>query len=207
MYRAVKPGRADVEGRILASATSLFAHAGYNGVSLRDIAADACVNEVTIYRHYARKRDLYIAVLAAELKQVKLGGDLLVRIADARDARTVLKHMFELISDTLLTRPELLRLIQYSALEMGADLETLVHKHLSQLIEVVARYLEPWILRGELPCASAKALVLSLVCITLSHRSLDRLFMRDGSNPEATFTVLAELMTVELGNEQKSSPG
>jgi AcrR family transcriptional regulator len=202
MHRALKPGRGDVEGRILASATGLFANFGYNGVSIRDIAGHACVNEVTIYRHYPRKRDLYVAVLAAELQQVKLGGDLLVRIAEARDTRMVLKHTFELISETMLTRPELLRLIQYSALEMGEDLDSLVHKHLSQLVEVVAHYLEPWVVRGELRCASAKALVLSLVGITLSHRSLHRLFLQDGSGPQAMFTAFAESMAVEQDNNE-----
>jgi AcrR family transcriptional regulator len=207
MHRALKPGRGNVEGRILASATGLFANFGYNGVSIRDIAGHACVNEVTIYRHYPRKRDLYVAVLSAELQQVKLGGDLLVRIAEAGDAKTVLKHTFELISETLLTRPELVRLIQYSALEMGQDLDSLVHKHLSQLVEIVAHYLEPWVLRGELRCASAKALVLSLVGITLSHRSLDRLFLRDGSGLQVMFMAFAESVALEQNNnEQTQSP-
>ena len=202
MNQVVKPGRGDVGGRILASATGLFATFGYNGVSVRDIAAHACVNEVTVYRHFPRKRDLYVAVLAAELQQVKLGGDLLARIAEASDAKTVLTNTFELISATLLTRPELLRLIQYSALEMGEDLDQLVHKHLSQLVEVVSRYLEPWIVRGELRCASAKALVLSMVGIAFSHRSLDRLFLRDGSAPQAVFTAFAEWMSLQQSSEQ-----
>jgi AcrR family transcriptional regulator len=206
MYRALKRGRGEVEGRILASATGLFANFGYNGVSVRDIAAHASVNEVTIFRHYPRKRDLYIAALAAELQQVKLGGDLLARIAEAGDAKSVLTYTFELISETLLTRPELLRLIQYSALEMGEDLDPLLHKHLSQLVEVVSRYLEPWIQRGEFRCASAKALVLSLVGITLSHRSLDRLFLRDGSGPQAMFAAFAESMALQPRSEQTSSP-
>lgn len=197
MSREPKPGRRDVEGRILASATGLFAKLGYNGVSIRDIAAHASVNEVTIYRHYPRKRDLYVAVLASELQQVKLGGDRLARIAEANDAKTVLTHTFELISATLLTRPEFLRLIQYCALEMGEDLDPLVHRHLSQLVEVVARYLEPWVLRGELRCASAKSLVLSLVAIILSHRSLDRLFAGDGSAPEAMFSAFTESMALQ----------
>jgi AcrR family transcriptional regulator len=201
MYRSPKPCKGDVEGRILASATGLFANFGYNGVSVRDIAAHARVNEVTIYRHYPRKRDLYIAVLVAELRQVKLGGDLLARIAEAGDAKSVLTFTFELISETLLTRPELLRLIQFSALEMGEDLEPLMHKHLSQLVEIVSGYLEPWILRGELRCTSAKVLVLSLVGITLSHCSLNRLFLRDGSGPQAMFMAFAESVALRQRSE------
>lgn len=204
MNHVLKPGRGDMEGRILASATALFANFGYNGASIRDIAAHASVNEVTIYRHYPRKRDLYVAVLAAELQQVKLGGDLLARIAEARDAKTVLAHTFELISATLLARPELLRLIQFSALEMGEDLDPLVRKHLSQLVEVVVRYLEPWVIRGDLRCASARALVLSLVGIILSHRPLDRLFLGNDSGLEAMFAAFTETTALTPNREQHS---
>jgi AcrR family transcriptional regulator len=197
MNKTVKSGKGNVEARILASATMLFAGYGYNGVSTRDIASRAGVNEVTIYRHYPRKRDLYVAVLDAELQQVKLGGDLLARIAEAGDANAVLARTFELISATLLSRPELLRLIQYSVLELGEDLDPLLRKHLSELVEVVVRYLEPWVSRGELRCASAKALVLSLVGIILSHRSLDRLFLGNGSGPEAMFKAIADSTAVQ----------
>jgi AcrR family transcriptional regulator len=207
MNREAKPGRGDVGGRILASATGLFAKFGYNGVSIRDIAEHASVNEVTIYRHYPRKRDLYLAVLAAEMQQVKLGGDLLARIAEASDARTVLTHTFELISATLLKRPELLRLIQYSALEMGEDLDPLVHRHLSQLVEVVVRYLEPWVSRGELRCSNAKALLLWLIGIILSHRPLDRLFLGDGSGLQAMFEAFADSMALEHHGKEKHSRG
>lgn len=206
MNRALKPGRGDVEGRILASATDLFAKFGYNGVSIRDIASHAGVNDVTIYRHYPRKRELYVSVLAGELQQVKLGGDLLARIAEAGDARTVLTHTFELISTALLPRPELLRLVQYSALEMGEALDPLVHKHLSQLVEVVVRYLEPWVIRGELRCVSAKSLVLSMVAIILSHRSLDRLFPGNGAGPEAMFSAFAESMALEKTGKEEIRP-
>ena len=208
MNRELKPGKGNVEGRILASATGLFANFGYNGVSIRDIAAHASVNEVTIYRHFPRKRDLYMAVLAAELQQVKLGGDLLAKIAEASDARMVLTHTFELISATLLARPQLLRLVQYSSLEMGDDFDPLVHRYLSQLVEVVVRYLEPWVLQGELRCVSAKALVLSLVGIILSHRPLDRLFLGDGSGLEAMFAAFAESMALKHDVGRRThSPG
>lgn len=192
MARDTNLGKGDAESRILATGAEMFASFGYNGVSTRDIASGAGVNEVTIYRHYPRKRDLYVAVLDAELQQVKLSGDLLAKIAEADGARMAVVRTFELIAVTMMQRPELLRLVQYSALELSEDIDPLLRRHLGQLVEVIARYLEPWVSKGELRCTSAKALVLSLIAIILSHRSLHRLFAGDGSDPEAMISAYAE---------------
>ena len=192
MTKTSNSGKGGAEARILASAAGMFANFGYNGVSTRDIATSAGVNEVTIYRHYPRKRDLYVAVLSAELKEVKLRGDLLARIAEAKDARTAVARTFELIAATLTERQDLLRLMQYSALELGDDVDPLLRRHLGELIEVIARYLEPWVNKGDLRCMSAKALVLSLVAIILSHRSLHRLFSGDGTGPETMLKAYIE---------------
>src|SRR6202453_354421 len=154
--------------RILSTATELFARFGYNGVSTRDVASAAQVNEVTVYRHYPRKHDLYLAVLESELQQLRFRGDLLTRIAEAPDGRTALVRAFELLTKTLIQRPEILRLLQYSALEMNENFDPLVRKHLGELIEVVARYLEPWIENGEIRCSSAKTVILTLVGIVIS---------------------------------------
>jgi AcrR family transcriptional regulator len=197
MTKTSNPGKGGAEARILASAAGMFANFGYNGVSTRDIATSAGVNEVTIYRHYPRKRDLYVAVLDAELQEVKLRGDLLARVAEANDARTAVARTFELIAATLTERQDLLRLVQFSALELGDDIDPLLRRHLGQLVEVIARYLDPWVNKGELRCTSAKALVLSLIAIILSHRSLHRLFSGDGADPKAMFKAYAEFATSE----------
>ncbi|MGB9230085.1 MAG: helix-turn-helix domain-containing protein, partial [Terracidiphilus sp.] len=148
--RSPNPGKGDAESRILASAAEMFARFGYNGVSTRDIASSAGVNEVTIYRHYPRKRDLYFAVLDTELQKVKLSGDLLSGVAEANDASEAVARTFDLIAATMMQRPQLLRLVQYSALELSEDIDPLLRRHLGQLVEVIARYLEPWVSRGEL---------------------------------------------------------
>jgi AcrR family transcriptional regulator len=211
MAGTLNPRKGGAEERILATAAGLFANFGYNGVSTRDIASGAGVNEVTIYRHHPRKRDLYIAVLEAELQQVKLRGDLLARIAEAKDRRAVLERTFELIAATLLQRPELLRLVQFSALELGEDLDPLLRKHLGELVEVIARYLEPWAGNGDTRSTNAKAVVLALISFVVNYGSLHRLFLSGRSGPEAISSAYAEMCNVlmdpvePLARQEKAS--
>lgn len=189
--------------RILSTATDLFARFGYNGVSTRDIASAAQVNEVTIYRHYPRKHDLYIAVLESELQQVYFRGDLLARIAEASDGRTVLERTFELLAKTLLHKPEILRLLQYSALDLNENFDPLVRRHLGELVEVLARYLEPWIKKGELRCPSAKTAILTLIGILISHNSLQRVFVGEGLSPDNMFAAYAGFTIQEQAAAEK----
>jgi AcrR family transcriptional regulator len=177
----------DASERILATATSLFALHGYNGVSTREIASAAQVNEVTIFRHYPSKHDLYLAVMKSGLRQLHLRGDLLTGIAEARDGQTALARTFDLIAKTLMEKPEVLRLLQYSALELSVDFDPLVRRHLSEFVEVTARYLEPWIKKGELRCASGKTLIFTLVAIIASYSSIQRVFSAEGLNPDGMF--------------------
>lgn len=177
--------------RILSTATELFARFGYNGVSTRDVASAAKVNEVTVYRHFPRKHDLYIAVLESELQQLRFRGDLLARLAEAPDGKTALLRTFELLSKTLNQRPEILRLLQFSALELNESFDPLVRRHLGELVEVVARYLDPWIQNGELRSSDAKTIVLALVGILVSHSSLQRVFVGKQEGPERMFEAYA----------------
>jgi AcrR family transcriptional regulator len=191
--------------RILATATELFARFGYNGVSTRDVASAAQVNEVTVYRHYPRKHDLYLAVLESELQQLRFRGDLLASMAEAPDGRTALVRAFDLLTKTLMQRPEILRLLQYSALELNENFDPLVRRHLGELIEVVARYLEPWIQNGELRGVNAKTVTLTLVGIVISHSSLQRLFLGKELGPERMFEAYASFAFLEQGNQAEKS--
>jgi AcrR family transcriptional regulator len=168
---------------------SLFALHGYNGVSTREIASAAQVNEVTIFRHYPRKHDLCLAVMKAGLRQLHLRGDLLTSIAEARDGQTALARTFDLIAKTLMEKPEVLRLLQFSALELCVDFDPLVRKHLSEFVEVTARYLEPWVKKGELRCTSGKTLIFTLIAIVASYSSIQRIFSAEGLDPDEMFEI------------------
>jgi AcrR family transcriptional regulator len=200
--------RGGTEERILSTAASLFSQFGYNGVSTREIAASAEVNEVTIYRHFPRKRDLYLAVLSSELRRVHLRGDLLTGLAEAQNGRAALQCAFDIICKALLQQPQLLRLLGFSVLELGDDLDPLLRLHLGQMVEVVVRYLEPWVERGEIRCANAKTLVLALIAIVLSRGPLHRVFPGDAANLDALYSTYSEFcLTPPAAAEMRAVPG
>jgi hypothetical protein len=60
------------------------------------------------------------------------------------------------------------------------------------LVEVVARYLEPWAEGEELRNANAKSVVLALVAMVVNYRSLHRLFSVGGSGQKAMFKAYAD---------------
>jgi AcrR family transcriptional regulator len=170
------PAKRDARERICDAAFKSFANFGYRGVSTRQIALEAGVNEVTLFRHYPRKRDLYLAVLESELVRLTLRGDLLTRLASARDGHSALQCAYRLIEATLGENPDLLRLLQYSTLEGSAEVDQLLRNHLHELIELIAGYLTPWIDKGELGGTDAKSLVFTLTTIILSENSFRRIF-------------------------------
>ena len=55
--------RAQRKEQILAAATEAFARSGFAATSLEDIAAEAGITRVVLYRHFDSKTDLYQAVL------------------------------------------------------------------------------------------------------------------------------------------------
>ena len=55
--------RAERREQILAAATRSFARAGFAATSLDDVAAEAGISRVILYRHFDSKADMYRAVL------------------------------------------------------------------------------------------------------------------------------------------------
>ena len=134
-------GSAIIQRRILAAATELFATSGYNGVSTREIARAAEVNESSIYRYYLGKRELFLATLDAELSKVRLNDDQVAKLLTAPDAHTAMLALFQVMIEGVLQRRELIRLIQFSMLEYNNDLEDLYRRHISQILQHASEYL------------------------------------------------------------------
>lgn len=58
-----KSGMEETRERILQAAAQIFSEKGYAGATTRVIAAEAGVNEVTLFRHFGNKKNLLLAVI------------------------------------------------------------------------------------------------------------------------------------------------
>lgn len=98
-----------------------FAERGFDGLSMRDIAAQAGLkNQASLYNHFASKQELYEAVLGRGVAPIVA---LMVESRDAggtrpEDVEPFVDKMFDYLSE----HPEVPRLIQRAALDDGKRL-------------------------------------------------------------------------------------
>lgn len=76
--------RPERQASILTAAATAFAHAGFAATSMDDVAAEAGVTKLILYRHFESKEDLYRAVL--ERVSARLGEEFLAGLHTADDA-------------------------------------------------------------------------------------------------------------------------
>jgi AcrR family transcriptional regulator len=142
MVRAVAPrDEADVAPStrelIIDAAELRFAHAGFAGTSMRDIAADAGLrNQASLYHYFEHKQQLYEAVLRRVI-------GTLAPVWDAGYGRgqPTLLGGIDAVVDVLAARPHLARLIERAGFEDDADVRAIVSRVLRPLFDAGVRAL------------------------------------------------------------------
>lgn len=97
-------------GTVVEAATSLFLSKGYDGTTMDEVAALAGVSKPTLYRYFADKEQLYVAIVAATTDDIdgllRLVSEELAASDDPREGLGRLASKFL----TALMQPDLLRL-------------------------------------------------------------------------------------------------
>lgn len=128
---------------ILDAAERRFADHGFDGASIRDIAADVGLkNQASIYHYYQHKRALYEAVLRRGVEALiplwtgaagtESDGDRVHALAASLDG----------VIDHLIAHPHLARLIERAGLDEDRFVQTTVRRVMRPLYETGMRVLE-----------------------------------------------------------------
>ena len=80
-----------------------------------------------------------------------------------RTHKLAFRALFELITDTVVNWPELVRLLNFSALELGSDMDPIYQRHLGPIVAACARNFATWSRDYGFHDLSAPVTVLSFV--------------------------------------------
>lgn len=173
---SLMPKKTDVPSRITRAAVALFSRQGYHGTSTRDIARLADVSEVTLFRYFERKEDLFWAALASCFDTLQPRISTLENNTRNAPPEIFVPRILNVLIDTATFSPELVRLIAVALLEVHGKAEDICRQHLTPLFSVIADYLDRSIEAGQTRNLNPAITTLGIALTVLAQPELSRLF-------------------------------
>jgi len=174
--------------RIIEAAVQLFSRQGFTGSSTYEIARLAGVSEVTVFRHFPRKRDLFWAAIESRLRRLRISKEMRARLEKDEDPRTALPGIVSMLVETVQHQPEMVRLLYLSLFEQEHGAERMLRKHLSPLFEPVREYFSRCASKGLIRNLEPGVAALGLVASVAAHQGLHPVL----TNEEAAFSSTDE---------------
>ncbi len=131
-------GRAKAERRdaLLAAAARLFAHHGFDGVTIEDLGTSVGVSGPAVYRHFPSKQAVLVALLVGVSERLLVGGRTVVASADGDAA--ALASLVRFHAEFALAEPDVIRV-------QDRDLPALPAPDREQVRHLQRRYVEVWV--------------------------------------------------------------
>lgn len=169
------PKKSDVPSRIVRAAVALFARQGYHGTSTRDIARLADVSEVTLYRYFERKEDVFWSALASCFDAVKPRLGMLEANGRSSAPDVFLPRILNVLLDTATFSPELIRLVAIALLEVRGKAEEVCREHMTPIFTAMAKYLQNNIDAGNIRNLNPAIMTLGMALTVFAQPELSKL--------------------------------
>lgn len=157
----------EIQGRIVHAAIALFSRQGYHGTSTREIARLADVSEVTIFRYFEHKDEVFWSALQSTFSTMKPRLESLGRFSPSDTPDVVLPEIISLLVDIATFSPELVRLIAIAFLELRGRAEEVCRENLTPLFASICGYLSTNIECGKVrdlnPAIATAAIALTVI--------------------------------------------
>src|SRR5579863_7370802 len=160
------------QDRILDAAVQLFSRQGFAGSSTHEIARLAGVSEVTVFRHFPRKKDLFWAATESRLRRLRISLELRNRLKSDESPRTALPGIVELLVEIVYHHPETVRLLYLSLFELDHGAERILRKHLIPLFQPLREYLCRCASKGVIRDLEPGVAALGLAALVAAHHGL-----------------------------------
>jgi AcrR family transcriptional regulator len=164
-----------VPSRIIHAAVVLFSRQGYHGTSTREIAQLAQVSEVTVYRYFEHKEDIFWSALDLSFSGVELRLKLFTSTTAHEAPEIMLLRVIRVLRDIVSFSPELVRLVAVAFLEVHGKSEEACRRHLVHLFTAINDCLKTNIQTGRIRNLNSAIATVSIVLTTLAQPELARL--------------------------------
>jgi AcrR family transcriptional regulator len=160
--------------RIVEAAVQLFSRQGFAASSTHEIARLAGVSEVTVFRHFPRKRDLFWAATESRLCRLRISKELRGRLDADESPRTALPGVVALLVETFHNQPEMVRLLYLSLFELEHGAERILRKYLVPFFHPIREYLARCASNGLARNLDPSIAALALMTSIVAHHGLYR---------------------------------
>jgi AcrR family transcriptional regulator len=161
------PAVSEIPGRITRAAVALFSRQGYHGTCTREIARLADVSEVTVFRYFERKEDIFLAALRSSFNSIGPRLEMFAHDSESHSSESTLRRILSLLVDTATFSPELMKLVAVAFLELHGKAEDVCFEHLAPLFTSIASYLNKNMESGKLrklnPSIVTSAMALTVI--------------------------------------------
>jgi len=169
------PKKTDVPARIIRASVALFSRQGYHGTSTRDIARLADISEVTLFRYFERKEDLFWAALAFCFDSLTPRLSALQQGARTAAPEVFVPRILNILIDTATFSPELIRLVAIALIEVQGKAENICREHLAPLFKVIVQNYSYCAASGKVRNLNPAIVALAIAITTLAHPELAKL--------------------------------
>jgi AcrR family transcriptional regulator len=169
------PAVSEVPGRIARAAVALFSRQGYHGTSTREIARLADVSEVTVFRYFGCKEDIFLLALDSSFSGIKPRLDLFDHGSESRTPEAMLSQILSLLVDIATLSPELTKLVAVAFTEIHGKAEDVCFAHLTPLFTAIAAYLSRNMEAGNLRNLNPAIVTAAMALTVLVQPELSRL--------------------------------
>lgn len=179
------------ENRILEAAVQLFARNGYSASGTLKIARLADVAEVTVWRHFSRKKDLFWAAVESRLQRLRISDELRNRLDNDENPRTAIPAIVSVFVEAVRQRPETIRLLYSAFFELDCNAESILRKNLVPLFEPVFEYLARCAAKGWIHKLDPGIAALGIATLCATHQTLRSVITTEKSAAQSTDDLIA----------------
>lgn len=185
--------------KILSAAADIASKVGYSKATTKSIAGAAGVNEVTLFRHFGSKENLFSAAIE------EYGGPSMVPIIEAQfsgDYHQDLLMVGRFLLDVLTARREILRLLLCESAHIP-EVRSVLARNPYELRQMLARYLQERVDKGTIHQGNPEVMAQAFMGMFFSYAISLNILEEDFSIEISTEELVSQFIDIFISGTLK----